>query len=361
MRIKSHVFLVYLINLCYIFFSFEERLKMTHKAKVVIVGATGNVGREMVKVLEERNFPIDSLRLVASDKSAGKVVIPYKKSELLVEALSENTFRGYDIALFSAGGDISRKWAQIASEYGCIVIDNSSAWRMDPSIPLVVPEVNPETIKDYLNKGIIANPNCSTIQMVVALNPLDQIPNRYGIRKIIVSTYQSVSGAGTRAEARLAAGSDEFNIIPQIGDLLDNGNCQEEQKMIDETRKIMGKPQLKIIVTTVRVPVKRGHSENILFEFDHSEMTVKRIKELLEKAPGVRVVDPCPTVKDAVNIDEVLVGKIRNHVEHEGKLPRYCFSMWVVADNIRKGAATNAVQIAEILWHNYLNKKTSIV
>lgn len=325
---------------------------MPKGANVAVVGATGLVGRTMIQVLEERNFPVNYLRLFAQ-KSAG-TTIKFKGKNYIVENINNvlNTFTGYDIALFSAGSEASKYWAPIAQKSGCYVIDNSNAWRIKPEIPLIVPEVNPADIEGAIHPntkgGIIANPNCSTIQMVVALYPIHLHAH---INKIDVVTYQSVSGAGQKALDKLKLGSKEFDIIPQIGKFLRNGNCEEEQKMIRETRKIMGLPfATPISATTVRVPIERGHSEvikiNTLINCEISE-----IESILKSTHGVKVINPYPTVSDAINNDEVLVGRIRKDeiFAHNG------ISMWVVADNIRKGAATNAVQIAEILWNEYLN------
>ena len=325
------------------------------KANIVIVGATGNVGREMIAVLEERNFPIARLKLVASEKSSGKFM-RYRGFSQGVEGLSKEIFHGYDIALFSAGEAVSRTWAPVAWESGCVVIDNSNAWRMDDEVPLVIPEVNPETIADYIRKGIIANPNCSTIQMVMALSPLDKNPHHYGIQNIIVSTYQSVSGAGAEAEARLAEGSHEFDVIPQIGEFLEGGTCEEEAKMIRETKKIMEKPHLNIVANTVRVPILRGHSEFVLFNFDYSYISIEVVKALLASAPCIKLTDSYPIAQDAVGTDYVLVGRVREEKISGADDNQKWFSMWVVADNIRKGAATNTVQIAELLWNGYLKK-----
>ncbi len=331
--------------------------------KVAIVGATGEVGRTFLKVLEERNFPIDELVLYASERSEGKV-LKFKGKEYTVKALNkENSFRGIDIALFSAGGSTSKEWAPKFAKEGVVVIDNSSAWRMDPEVPLVVPEVNPEDVKDFKKKGIIANPNCSTIQMVVALKP---IYDKAGIKRIVVSTYQAVSGAGARAiedlkvqtkawcegkeipQAEKFPHQIAFNVLPHIDVFFEDGYTKEENKMLYETRKIMHDENIKVSATCVRVPVFYGHSESISIETG-KEITPEEAREILRNAPSVVVMDdvknnvyPMPII--AEGRDEVFVGRIRKDRVFEPGL-----SMWVVADNIRKGAATNAVQIAELL------------
>jgi len=325
--------------------------------KVAVVGATGMVGRMMLRVLEERNFPIDELYLFASAKSAGSE-IEFKGKKYIVEELKEDSFdRGIDIALFSAGASTSLKFAKIAASKGCVVIDNSSAWRMHDDVPLVVPEVNPEDINWH--KGIIANPNCSTIQAVVALKPLDL---KYKIKRIVYSTYQAVSGAGQGGYEDLQNGIKgiapkkfihpiAFNVIPHIDVFMDNGYTKEEMKMIEETKKIMHRPDLKITATTVRVPVYHGHSESINVEFE-KDFNLEEIKEILKNSKGVILMDdpsnniyPMPILAEGKN--EVFVGRLRRDFSVEHGL-----NMWVVADNIRKGAATNAVQIAELLVNN---------
>ena len=337
------------------------------KAKnVAVVGATGMVGIEMIKVLEQRNFPVAKLLPLASERSKGKQVV-YRSEKIPVEILAENSFENVDIALFSAGGGISKEFAPQAAKAGAVVIDNSSAWRMDPETPLVVPEVNPQDIK--LHKGIIANPNCSTIQMVVVLKPLHDAAR---IKRIVVSTYQSVSGWGKEAveqliqETRMVVAEDftnykevkspvkplshqiAFNVLPHIDVFLDNGYSKEEMKMVQETRKIMGEPSLPITATTVRVPVIRGHSEAVNIETE-KKISAKEAKEILARAPGVKVVDDpqanlYPLALDSDGRDEVLVGRIREDESIEKGL-----NLWVVSDNLRKGAALNAVQIAEML------------
>jgi aspartate-semialdehyde dehydrogenase len=326
--------------------------------RVAIVGATGEVGRTFLKVLEEREFPVDELYLYASEKSEG-TELTFRDEKFKVRALNKETsFRGIDIALFSAGSSISKEYAPRFVKDGAVVIDNSSAWRLDPDVPLVVPEVNPEDVENH--KGIIANPNCSTIQMVVALKP---IYDAVGISAIVVATYQSVSGAGAKAireleEQTRAWCQDKqmevknlprriaFNVIPQIDVFTENGYTKEEMKMLNETRKIMHDPNIKVSATTVRVPVFYGHSEAISVKLNRP-LEPESAMELLRKAKGVVLVEEgYPTPIDVAGRDEVFVGRIRKDLVFEPGL-----SMWVVADNIRKGAATNAVQIAELLTH----------
>jgi len=326
---------------------------------VAVVGATGAVGNLMVKVLEERGFPVQDLKLLASARSVGKTMM-YKGNSLPVQELKEDSFKGVRVALFSAGSGVSRKFAPIAAESGCVVIDNSSAWRMDPKIPLVVPEVNPHHIGP--NPGIIANPNCSTIQMVVALKP---IYDAVGITRIVVTTFQAVSGTGMKAieELRLqvkdlAEGAKitkkvyphqiAFNCFPHIGPFLENGFSEEEMKMVNETRKMFDDPEIAVCATTVRVPVYYGHSESVNIE-TRQPISVAKVREILSNSPGVSVVDDpanavYPTPLQAAGLDTTLVGRIRTDPSVKNGLV-----MWVVADNIRKGAATNAVQIAELL------------
>jgi aspartate-semialdehyde dehydrogenase len=326
---------------------------------VAILGATGAVGQTMIKVLEERNFPINEIRFLASERSAGKEV-EYMGVKYKVEAVSEDSFKGIDIALFSAGGERSKKWAPIAASKGAVVIDNSSAFRMDPDVPLVVPEVNPEDVKWH--KGIIANPNCSTIQMVVALYPIHKVKK---IKRIIVATYQAVSGAGATAIADLENETKAvmegryyypqalphhiaFNVIPRIDNFEPNGYTKEEMKMINETRKIMHEPDIKVSPTCVRVPVYVGHSEAVTIE-TQLPITAEEAREILMRAPGVIVEDDpinnvYPVPIEVAGKDDVFVGRIRKDAGFENGL-----SMWIVGDNLRKGAATNAVQIAELL------------
>ena len=324
------------------------------KINLAVVGATGMVGRTFIKVLEERNLPIDNIYFFSSARSAGST-ITFNGKDYIVEELTETSFdRGIDIALFSAGGSTSEKFSPIAASKGCIVVDNSSAWRMDPEVPLVVPEVNPKDIE--WNKGIIANPNCSTIQAVVALKPLH---DKYKIKRIVYTTFQAVSGAGMKGYSDLEEGlkgeaPKKFphpianNVLPHIDVFTDNGYTKEEIKMINETRKIIGDQNLKITATTVRVPVFNGHSESINVEFE-KQFDLNELKEVLKNAPGVIVQDdpannvyPLPVYTSGK--DETFVGRIRRDESVESGV-----NLWVVADNIRKGAATNAVQIAQEL------------
>ena len=318
---------------------------------IAIVGATGMVGRTFLKVLEEVKLPAKSYTLLASSRSAGSK-LTFLGKEYEVQELTENSFDGMDIALFSAGGSTSEKFAPIAASKGCLVIDNSSAWRMDPEVPLVVPEVNAEDIK--WNKGIIANPNCSTIQAMVALRPLQL---KYGIKRIVYSTYQAVSGAGLGGYNDLKNGikgeaPQKFNhpifsnCLPQIDVFLPNGYTKEEMKMVNETRKILGDNDMKITATTVRVPVFDCHSESINVELK-KPFDLDELKECLKNAPGLVVeddIDNCiyPMPCTAVGKNETFVGRIRRDESVENGV-----NLWVVADNIRKGAATNAVQIAQ--------------
>ena len=321
---------------------------------IAIVGASGLVGGTFLKVLEERDLPIKNLYLFASARSAGKEII-FKGKTLVIEELTENSFdREIDIALFSAGGDISKKFAPIASEKGVIVVDNSSAWRMDENVPLVVPEVNPEDI--FKNNGIIANPNCSTIQSVVPLKIIDEL---YGIKRVVYSTYQAVSGSGIKGIEDLQRGlkGEEpktyphpivNNCLPHIDSFLENGYTKEEEKMINETRKILNKKNLPITATCVRVPVLNGHSISINVELER-EANLEELKVKFRETKGIVLEDDVknnryPLATEANGTDEVYVGRLRKDFSIEKGL-----NLWVVADNIRKGAATNAVQIAEIL------------
>lgn len=324
------------------------------KVNLAVVGATGMVGRTFLKVLKERNFPIENLYLMASKRSAGTKV-EYDGKEYVVEELTEHSFdKPIDIALFSAGGSTSEKFAPIAAAHGVIVVDNSAQWRQDPKVPLVVPECNPEDIS--WNSGIIANPNCSTIQAVAVLKPLD---DKYKIKRVVYSTYQAVSGAGLAGWKDLENGlkgeePQKFphqiagNCLPHIDVFMDNGYTKEEMKMIWETRKILHHPELKVTATTVRVPVFNSHSESVNVEFENP-VDIDEIKKILAEAPGIVVVDDpannkYPLALDAAGTDEVYVGRIRRDESVENGI-----NFWVVADNIRKGAATNAVQIAQIL------------
>lgn len=336
------------------------------KYTVAVVGATGVVGQEMIRVLEERNFPVDKIKLLASERSAGQF-LGYKDKAEKVHLLSEETFDGIDIGLFSPGASVSAVYAPKAGKAGCVVIDNTSQFRMEPDVPLVVPEVNPKAIVGYKKRNIIANPNCSTIQMVVALKP---IHDAVRIKRIVVSTYQAVSGAGKEAMDELSEqvlsiyGQKDikknifpyqiaFNCIPQIDVFLDNGYTKEEMKMVNETKKIMGDDSIKITATSIRVPVFNSHSEAVNIETE-KKITAKEVKKLLSNAPGIKVVDDTknklyPMPIDASERDEVFVGRIR---EDESTLNG--INMWIVSDNLRKGAALNAVQIAEILIREYL-------
>jgi len=318
---------------------------------VAIVGATGNVGRKFLEILEERNFPVKELYLFASKRSAGKT-LKFKGEDVLVEELCEGNIENkkIDFALFSAGGSVSLEFAPIFAKHGAVVIDNSSAWRMDKEVPLVVPEVNPEDVKWH--KGIIANPNCSTIQAMVALKPLY---DKYGIKRIVYSTYQAVSGAGIQGILDLQEGTTKKfpypilgNVIPHIDVFLDNGYTKEEIKMIEETKKILHDDNLRITATTVRVPVLNAHSESINVELN-SEFELENVVDLFNNSKGIIVHDDVenlkyPTPLELSGKDEVFVGRIRRDFSLDNGL-----NLWVVADNIRKGAALNAIQIAEIL------------
>ena len=333
---------------------------------VAIAGATGAVGREFIKVLEQRKFPVGLIKLLASERSAGKE-LRFNGKPVKVERLTKDSFKGIQVALFSAGASRSLEFAPAAAASGAVVVDNSSAFRMDPEIPLVVPEVNPHAIAQYKKRGIIANPNCSTIQMVVALKPIHDAAR---IKRIVVSTYQAVSGTGLKAidelltQTRALLGSQEiqkkvyphqiaFNCLPHIDVFLDNGYTKEEMKMLNETRKIMEDPTIRVTATTVRVPVVHSHSESVNIETE-KKITPKEVRELLSKAPGVKVVDnpalnEYPLAIHAAGRDETFVGRIRE----DESIPNG-INLWVVSDNVRKGAALNAVQIAEILIEKYI-------
>lgn len=327
------------------------------KISLAVVGVTGMVGKTFLKVLEEKKIQIDKFYAFASKKSAGKI-IEFNGKDYVVEELTQNSFdRGIDIALFSAGGETSKKFAPIAASKGCIVIDNSSAWRMDKDVPLVVPEVNPEDI--FKHKGIIANPNCSTIQAVVALKPLN---DKYKIKRIVYSTYQAVSGAGVLGVLDLENGLKgenpkmflhpiANNCLPQIDVFTENGYTKEEIKMINETRKILHNDNIKITATTVRVPVMNCHSEAINVEF-FEKFDMEELIKTLENFNGTKVINDWqnnlyPLASIANGTDDVYIGRIRRDESVESGI-----NLWVVADNIRKGAATNAVQIAEIIIKN---------
>lgn len=325
--------------------------------RVAVVGATGMVGRKFLQVLEERKLPVSEYFLFASKRSAGSKM-PFMGQEYTVRELTDDAFDGLhvDIALFSAGGGTSLHFAPIVAASGAVVIDNSSTWRMDPDVPLVVPEVNPDAIGGYRKKGIIANPNCSTIQAMVPLKPLHEA---YGLKRVIYSTYQAVSGAGQQGYLDLENGLKgeaprKFphpiagNCLPHIDVFLDNEYTKEEQKMIDETRKILSLPDLAVTATTVRVPVFHGHSESINVEFERP-FDLQELRALLERAPGLVVMDDVannvyPMAITAADTDPVYVGRIRRDFSVANGI-----NFWCVADNIRKGAATNAVQIAEEL------------
>ncbi|RUR09284.1 aspartate-semialdehyde dehydrogenase [Legionella sp. km772] len=340
---------------------------MSRELNVAIVGVTGAVGETFLTVLEEKDFPVKTLYPLASARSVGKT-IRFKNQELDVLDLAEFDFSQADIALFSAGGSVSKEYAPQAVAAGCIVVDNTSCFRYEEDIPLIVPEVNAERIVDYEKRGIIANPNCSTIQMVVALKP---IYDAVGINRINVATYQSVSGTGKKAVTELVTQVGDllngrpakkevypqqiaFNALPHIDQFEDNGYTREEMKMVWETRKILEDQDILVNPTAVRVPVLYGHSEAIHLELKQP-LSAAEARALLEKAPGVKVIDnpaklSYPTVlSHAVGHDDVFVGRIRQDISHPNGL-----NLWVVADNIRKGAATNAVQIAEILQKEYL-------
>lgn len=320
--------------------------------KLAIVGATGLVGRTALKILEEKNLPNFEYKLFCSKKSAG-TMIKFLGKDYIAEELTENSFdEGFDFAIFSAGGDTSKKFSPIAASKGCIVIDNSSAFRMEPDVPLVVPEVNPNDIK--WNNGIIANPNCSTIQAVVALKPLD---DKYKIKRIVYSTYQAVSGAGKRGLEDLLSKSSgnelkKFphqiynNCLPHIDVFMDDGYTKEEHKMINETRKILGRQDIQITATTVRVPVENCHGEAINIEFEN-DFDLDEVKKTLKNAKGVKLLDDpqnnvYPLATIANGTDDVYVGRIRRDFSQPNTL-----NLWCVADNIRKGAASNAIQIME--------------
>ncbi|MBT8141851.1 MAG: aspartate-semialdehyde dehydrogenase [Gammaproteobacteria bacterium] len=339
---------------------------MSNKYNLAILGATGLVGETIMEILQQRDFPVNDLSLLASERSAGKR-LSFGKKNITVQNVEEFDFSNTDIALFSAGGSVSEKHAPRASQAGCVVIDNTSAFRYQDDIPLVVSEVNPEKVADYKTHNIIANPNCTTMQMMPVLKPLS---DAVGLERMNVASYQAVSGAGKSAMQKLshevaqimnARGGEgdlsrqlAFNAVPAIDVLLDNGYTKEEMKIVWESRKILGLPKLRVNATAVRVPVFFGHSMAVNIE-TREKISADKAMKLLEKAPGVRVVDnrdpfEFPTaVSHATNRDEVFVGRIREDVSHELGL-----NLWVVGDNIRKGAALNAVQIAEILVKSHL-------
>lgn len=332
---------------------------------VAVVGATGVVGEQMINVLEERQFPVGELRLLASERSAGRY-LEFQGTGKRVEVLREGSFAGMDLALFSAGGAVSAQFAPVAWKQGCVVVDNTSHFRMEPDIPLVVPEVNPGRIADYAHRGIVANPNCSTIQMVVALKP---IHDAACIKRIVVSTYQSVSGAGRMAMEELSEQTRSifnvrelkkekfpyqiaFNVIPQIDSFLPNGYTKEEMKMVEETKKILEDPSVRVTATAVRVPVFCGHAESVNIETE-KKLTAADVRAILREAPGVLVEDDpaealYPMPLEVVGTEATHVGRIR-----EDETVPNGLNLWIVADNLRKGAALNAVQIAEILIRDY--------
>lgn len=334
-------------------------IKKKAKYIVAVVGATGAVGNEMIATLEQRNFPVEKLRLFASERSEGKN-LEFQETEIPVENLNESSFKGIDIALFSAGAERSKIWAPIAAKSGCVVVDNSSQWRMDPEVPLIVPEVNSHDLKWH--KGIIANPNCSTIQMVVVLKPIHDAAK---IKRVVVTTFQSVSGTGKKAMDELLQQTTDilnfkeakcniyphqiaFNVLPHIDKFLENGYTKEEMKMVNETRKIMGDNSIRLTATAVRVPVFRCHSESLNIETE-KKITPNEVRAVLSKAPGIVVFDApekniYPLPVDIAGKDETYVGRIRADESIDNGI-----NMWIVADNLRKGAALNAVQIAERL------------
>ena len=340
---------------------------MSKVYNVAVVGATGAVGEAMLAILEERNFPVGEVYALASSSSVGKR-IPFKGSSLRVEDLATFDFSKAQIGLFSPGASISEKYAPIAAAAGCVVIDNTSQFRYDDDIPLVVPEVNPEKVAEYVNRGIIANPNCSTIQMLVALKP---IYDAVGITRINVCTYQAVSGTGKEAieelgkqtlnllnlqpvSSKVYPKQIAFNVLPQIDVFMDNGYTKEEMKMVWETQKILGDKNVLVNATAVRVPVFYGHSEAVHIE-TQEKISAEQVRSILNKAPGVTLVDErvdggYPTaVTDSSGNDDVFVGRIREDISHPKGI-----DLWVVGDNVRKGAALNSVQIAELLIKNYL-------
>ncbi|HEX8584905.1 MAG TPA: aspartate-semialdehyde dehydrogenase [Allosphingosinicella sp.] len=337
--------------------------------RVVVVGATGNVGREMLNILAEREFPLDDIAAVASPRSTGNMIdFGDSGRELKVQNIEHFDFSGWDIALFAAGSAVSKEFAHKAAATGCVVIDNSSLFRMDPDVPLVVPEVNAHAIEGYRRKNIIANPNCSTAQMVVALKPLH---DAFGIKRVVVSTYQSVSGAGKTGMDELFEQSRNifvgdanepafftkqiaFNVIPHIDDFLDDGSTKEEWKMVVETKKILD-PKIKVTATCVRVPVFVGHSESINIEFER-EVSAEEAQKILREAPGIMLVDKREdggyvTPVECVGEYATYISRVREDSTVENGL-----NLWCVSDNLRKGAALNAVQIAELLGRKHLQK-----
>ena len=342
---------------------------MSGGINVAILGATGAVGQELLALLESRSFPVKNLKLLASPRSAGSK-IKFRDQELTVEAVSDQSFTDIDIVLASAGGSTSKKYAAAAVAAGAVVIDNSSAFRMDENVPLIVPEINPEAAANH--QGIIANPNCTTILMGVAIYPLHKVQP---IKRVVVSTYQSASGAGARAMAEVATQAQAilngetpqpeilpyplaFNLFPHNSPLGSNGYCQEEMKMVNETKKIFDAPELRLTATCVRVPVLRAHSEAINLEFERP-FPIEQARELISAADGVKLVEDWeqnyfPMPIDATGEDDVLVGRIRQDISHPSSL-----ELWLCGDQIRKGAALNAIQIAELLLEQNLLKVTA--
>lgn len=336
---------------------------------VAVVGATGAVGKEMLNILQERNFPVNEVFAVASERSAGQE-IAFGVGKLIVENLEDFDFSKVDIGLFSPGSSVSKIYAPKAAEQGCIVIDNTSQFRQDPKVPLIIPEVNPEAINDH--KNIISNPNCSTIQMLVALKPLHDFSP---INRVIVSTYQAVSGTGTAAINELQEQSKQvlsgettdpkvypkqiaFNALPHIDDFTENGQTKEEMKMHNETRKIFGDENIMVSATTVRIPVVYGHSEAVLIE-TKDPISPEQARKLLADTPGLELIDDVgnlayPTAIEAAGKDEVFVGRIRKDISNPNGL-----WLWIVSDNLRKGAALNSIQIAELLVKNGLESRTA--
>jgi aspartate-semialdehyde dehydrogenase len=337
----------------------EEKKNVTKTYRIAILGATGAVGTELLQLLEDRNLPISELKLLASERSVGRM-LPFKGEDLPVQALSAEAFKGMDIVLASAGGSTSKAWAQAIVDAGAVMVDNSSAFRMDPNVPLIVPEINPDAARSH--QGIIANPNCTTILMAMVVWPLHQVRP---VQRIVAATYQSASGAGAKAMEELKIQSQEilegkepttnvfpyplaFNLFPHNSPLTESGYCEEELKMVNETRKIFGIPDLNVTATCVRVPVLRAHSEALNLEFAEP-FPVLQAREILASAPGVKLVEnwqtnhfPMPIA--ATGGDDVLVGRIRQDISHPHGL-----ELWLSGDQIRKGAALNAVQIAELL------------
>ena len=346
----------------------QKEFSMSKKLTVAVVGATGAVGREMLKTLHDRKFPATEVRAFASARSEGSKV-PFGEDELTVAELTEKSFEGIDHAIFSAGGATSTRFSPVAAHAGCVVVDNSAAWRMDDRCPLVVPEVNPHALEKH--NGIIANPNCSTIQMLVALKPLHDAAR---IRRIVVTTFQAVSGAGQKGvnelekqvrdlfnareiETKAFPYQIAFNVIPRIDVFMENDYTKEEMKMVNETVKIFEDPSVRVTATCVRVPVFYSHSESVNIETE-KKLSAKEARVILSQAPGVKVIDNpradlYPLALDATGCDETFVGRIREDESIENGL-----NMWIVADNVRKGAALNAVQIGEELLRRDLIRVT---